>query len=75
MNAFQQHASAPPTEAEYIARQDEIVRTEERRLFASDLAFEYSRHDGFVRYSVAAEDLCCALAGLDAVYEIAGVVR
>ena len=44
MNAFQQHAQAPPSEAEYIARQEDIVRSEERRLLASDVAFEYG-HD------------------------------
>ena len=38
MNAFQQHAQAPPTEAEYIARQDDIVQTEERRLLEIELA-------------------------------------
>lgn len=44
MNTFWQHLNSPPTEAECIARQEEIARTEERRLLASDLAFEYG-HD------------------------------
>ena len=48
MNSFQAHAQAPPSESEWIARQDEIVRTEERRLLASDLAFEYG-HDSELR--------------------------
>jgi hypothetical protein len=38
MNSFQQHAQAPPTEAEYIRRQDDIVQTEERRLLEIELA-------------------------------------
>jgi len=44
MNSFQQQAQAPPSEEEYIRRDEDIARTEERRLLASDLAFEYG-HD------------------------------
>ena len=41
MNAYEQHLNAPPTEEEWIAREEEIERSEERRLLALDLAFEY----------------------------------
>ena len=41
MNAYEQHLNDPPMEHEFIARQDEIVRTEERRLRDLDLAWEY----------------------------------
>lgn len=41
MNAFEKQASAPPTEQEYIRRDEDIARSQERRLLARDLAFEY----------------------------------
>jgi hypothetical protein len=42
MNAYEQYLNAPPTESEWIAREEAIERSEERRLLALDLSFEYS---------------------------------
>lgn len=41
MNRFEQHVKAPPTEEEWMRREEDIERTRERRLLALDLAFEY----------------------------------
>jgi len=49
MNRFEQHASAPPTEEQWIRREEAIQRTGERRLLAQDLAWEY-------RYEVEYEE-------------------
>jgi hypothetical protein len=41
MSAYEQHLKAPPTESEWIAREEEIERSEARRRLALDLAWEY----------------------------------